>query len=67
MSREKVIKTTGGKKNPGRIEAYLNLWKRHPGSAFVASLVWLAALLTMGVLIFLVSFIAVSYTHLQRI
>lgn len=60
MSREHAIKTTDGRKNPGRIEAYLNLWKHHPGSAFIASLVWLAALITMGVLIFLVSFIVIK-------
>lgn len=60
MSRENAIKTADGKKNPGRIEAYLNLWKHHPGSAFIASIVWLAALITMGVLIFLVSFIVIK-------
>lgn len=60
MSREHAIKTTDGKKNPNRIKAYLNLWKHHPGSAFIASLVWLAALITMGVLLFLVSFIVIK-------
>lgn len=60
MSRENATKTADGKKNPGRIEAYLNLWKHHPGSAFIASIVWLAALITMGVLIFLVSFIVIK-------
>lgn len=60
MSREHAITTTDGKKNPNRIKAYLNLWKHHPGSAFIASLVWLAALITMGVLLFLVSFIVIK-------
>lgn len=60
MSRAHAGKTMDGKKNPDRIKAYLNLWKRHSGSAFIASLVWLAAFITMGVLIFLVSFIVIK-------
>lgn len=40
--------------------AFVNKWKHHPLSAFVTSLVWLAALVTMGVLIFLVAFIVVK-------
>lgn len=60
MSRAHAGKTMDGKKNPDRIKAYLNLWKRHSGSAFIAGLVWLAAFITMGVLIFLVSFIVIK-------
>ena len=37
-----------------------NLWRYHPLSAMVACLVWLAAIVTAGVLLFLVGFIAVK-------
>lgn len=39
---------------------YWNKWKRHPLSALTASLVWLAAMLTLAVMIFLVGFIVIK-------
>lgn len=46
--------------NPGKVEAAANLWKHHPGSAAASALVWLAAILTMGIMVFLVGFIVVN-------
>lgn len=43
-----------------KASAIQNKWRHHPLSALVSCLVWLAALLTMGVLIFLVGFIIVK-------
>lgn len=43
-----------------KISTIRNLWRYHPVSALVSCLVWLAALLTMSVLIFLVGFIVVK-------
>lgn len=45
---------------PGKLSAAWNLLKNHPLSAITAGLVWLAALLTMAVLIFLVGFIVIK-------
>lgn len=45
---------------PGKLSAAWNLLKKHPLSAITAGLVWLAALLTMAVLIFLVGFIVIK-------
>lgn len=38
----------------------INLWKHHPGSAVVRLLVWLAAFLTMAVMLFLVGFLVIK-------
>ncbi|HIR76732.1 MAG TPA: phosphate ABC transporter permease PstA [Candidatus Choladousia intestinipullorum] len=43
-----------------KASAIRNKWRHHPLSALVSCLVWLAALLTMGVLIFLVGFIVIK-------
>ncbi|MDY3249494.1 MAG: phosphate ABC transporter permease PstA [Candidatus Choladocola sp.] len=40
--------------------SHKNLWKHHPVSAVVSCFVWLAALLTMAVMIFLVGFIVIK-------
>lgn len=59
MNRDMTAKQMENKK-PGRGAAIANLWRHHPLSAITALLVWMAALLTMGVLIFLVGFIVVK-------
>lgn len=46
------------KKNKG-FAVKINEWKNHPGSAFISLLVWLAALLTLAIMIFLVGFIVI--------
>ena len=43
-----------------KASAIRNKWRHHPLSALVSCLVWLAALLTLGVLIFLVGFIVIK-------
>lgn len=53
-------KENGGNNRPGKLARMKNLWKHHPLSAVVACLVWLAAILTMAVLIFLVGFIVIK-------
>ncbi len=60
MTKENVLQNRETKKNPGRLSAFANLWKHHPLSALTACLVWLAALITMGVLLFLVGFIVIK-------
>lgn len=60
MTKENVLQNRETKKNPGRLSAFANLWKHHPLSALAACLVWLAALITMGVLLFLVGFIVIK-------
>ncbi len=67
MTKERTIETNSEKKNdsapnnrPGKKKAAMNLIKYHPLSALVAGIVWLAALLTMAVLVFLVGFITVK-------
>lgn len=60
MTKENVLQSRETKKNPGRLSAFGNLWKHHPFSALTACLVWLAALITMGVLLFLVGFIVIK-------
>lgn len=47
-------------KKKSSLAVKLNIWKNHPGSALVSLLVWLAALLTMAVMIFLVGFIVIK-------
>lgn len=46
--------------SPGKMAAAVNLWKHHPGSAVTSVLVWLAALLTIGIMAFLVGFIVIN-------
>lgn len=40
--------------------AKMNGWKNHPGSALISLLVWLAALLTLAIMVFLVGFIVIK-------
>lgn len=65
MTKEYTNERKNGS-NPGKMAAAANLWKHHPGSALVSVLVWLAALLTMGIMIFLVGFIVINgVSHLK--
>lgn len=56
MNNEKALT----KKRKNNLAELANLWKYHPGSALVRMLVYLAALLTMAVMIFLVGFIVIK-------
>lgn len=50
----------GGEKKNKSFAAQRNRWKNHPGSALVSLLVWLAALLTLAIMVFLVGFIVIK-------
>ena len=65
MTKENTIEQNGRReslsdKNREKRIARINLWKHHPVSAVVSMVVWLAAFLTMAVMIFLVGFIVVK-------
>ena len=65
MTKENRIEQNGRReslsdKNREKRIARINLWKNHPVSAVVSMVVWLAAFLTMAVMIFLVGFIVVK-------
>ena len=47
-------------KKKSSLVSKMKVWKSHPGSALIALLVWLAALLTLAIMVFLVGFIEIK-------
>lgn len=47
-------------KKKSSLVSKMKVWKSHPGSALIALLVWLAALLTLAIMVFLVGFIVIK-------
>lgn len=60
MTKENAIQPSKSGGRPGKRAAWKNLWRHHPLSAITAALVWLAALLVMAVMVFLVGFIVIK-------
>ena len=47
-------------KKKSSLVSKMKVWKSHPGSALIALLVWLAALQTLAIMVFLVGFIVIK-------